>query len=291
MNILHLRYAIEVERTHSISRAAENLFMNQSNLSRAIRELEQNLNITLFRRTSQGVIPTPEGEAFLCHAREIVAQIDRIEELYRPGGGSALRLSIAAPASAPLSAALAQLCAAEDGDLAVTVADFSADALVDALANGQYKFGILRHAEELTPAVDLRLRERSLACDLLCTGRDTVLLSSVDALADTAEVTSSALADYTRVTAVPAPSAEELPSRRIAIADRLARLELVTTLPCSYTVEAYPDPHLLHRPGLIALPLADAPLCRTLLLYRKNVHLTPADHRLIDLLHREFGKK
>ncbi|MBR2131587.1 MAG: LysR family transcriptional regulator, partial [Oscillospiraceae bacterium] len=45
MNILHLRYAIEVDRTRSISKAAENLFMNQSNLSRSIRELEQSLGV------------------------------------------------------------------------------------------------------------------------------------------------------------------------------------------------------------------------------------------------------
>ena len=40
MNTLHIKYAIEVERTGSISRAADNLFMGQPNLSKAIRELE-----------------------------------------------------------------------------------------------------------------------------------------------------------------------------------------------------------------------------------------------------------
>ena len=51
MNILHLKYAVEIANTKSISRAAENLYMGQPNLSRAIKELEETLNITIFNRT------------------------------------------------------------------------------------------------------------------------------------------------------------------------------------------------------------------------------------------------
>ena len=53
MNTLHFKYAVEVERTGSISQAAENLFMAQPNLSKAIRELEDTLGITIFKRTSK----------------------------------------------------------------------------------------------------------------------------------------------------------------------------------------------------------------------------------------------
>lgn len=56
MNTLHFKYAVEVEKTGSISQAAENLFMAQPNLSKAIRELEDTLGITIFRRTSKGVV-------------------------------------------------------------------------------------------------------------------------------------------------------------------------------------------------------------------------------------------
>jgi DNA-binding transcriptional LysR family regulator len=38
MDLTHIKYAVEVERTKSITRAAENLFMGQPNLSRSIRE-------------------------------------------------------------------------------------------------------------------------------------------------------------------------------------------------------------------------------------------------------------
>ena len=58
MNTQHLKYAVEVERTGSITQAADNLYMAQPNLSKAIKELEDTLGISIFRRTSKGVVPT-----------------------------------------------------------------------------------------------------------------------------------------------------------------------------------------------------------------------------------------
>ena len=40
MNTLHFKYAVEIEKTRSITQAAENLYMAQPNLSKAIKELE-----------------------------------------------------------------------------------------------------------------------------------------------------------------------------------------------------------------------------------------------------------
>ena len=57
-NLLQLKYAVEVEKTGSISKAAENLYMNQPNLSKSIRELEDDLGIAIFDRTAKGVVPT-----------------------------------------------------------------------------------------------------------------------------------------------------------------------------------------------------------------------------------------
>ena len=79
MNILHLKYAVEIAKTGSLNKAAENLYMGQPNLSRAIRELETSLGITIFERTSRGMIVTADGEEFLQYARRILAQIDEME--------------------------------------------------------------------------------------------------------------------------------------------------------------------------------------------------------------------
>ena len=86
MNLQHLKYAVEVEKTGSITQAAENLYMGQPNLSKAIKELEGTLGVILFKRTSKGVLPTAQGKEFLRYAKSILDQVERMEELYRSGG-------------------------------------------------------------------------------------------------------------------------------------------------------------------------------------------------------------
>lgn len=98
MNIAHLKYAVEVEKTASITKAAENLFMGQPNLSRGIKELEETLGVKIFKRTSKGIVPTPQGEEFLGYAKSILAQIEEMESLYKPEKNNKLKFSISVPA-------------------------------------------------------------------------------------------------------------------------------------------------------------------------------------------------
>ena len=109
MNITHLRYAVEVARTGSISQAAETLCVGQPNLSKAIKELESSLGVTLFRRTSKGATPTPQGEAFLHYARSLLSQMDEMENLFAQGHAEQETLRVAATPSAVLTLAAAQL--------------------------------------------------------------------------------------------------------------------------------------------------------------------------------------
>ena len=81
MNTQHLKYAVEVERTGSITQAADNLYMAQPNLSKAIKELEDTLGISIFRRTSKGVVPTEKGAEFLVYAKRILTQLEKVEAL------------------------------------------------------------------------------------------------------------------------------------------------------------------------------------------------------------------
>ena len=53
MNLLHMKYAVEIAETKSINKAAEKLFVGQSALSRAIKELETSLGVTLFERSAK----------------------------------------------------------------------------------------------------------------------------------------------------------------------------------------------------------------------------------------------
>ena len=58
MNILHMKYAVEVARIGSINKAAEELYIAQSNLSRCIKDLEADLGIVIFDRSFRGMVLT-----------------------------------------------------------------------------------------------------------------------------------------------------------------------------------------------------------------------------------------
>ena len=55
MNLTHLRYMVEVERLGSITKAASALYMGQPNLSKAIKEMEREVGIPIFKRSAKGV--------------------------------------------------------------------------------------------------------------------------------------------------------------------------------------------------------------------------------------------
>ena len=103
MNTSYLKYVVEVGRVQSITKAAQNLYMGQPNLSKAIKELEKEIGITIFRRTAKGVVPTAKGKEFLGYAQGILSQIDELESLYKPRNENALELSVAMPRSASSS--------------------------------------------------------------------------------------------------------------------------------------------------------------------------------------------
>ena len=61
MNLLHMKYAVEVAETGSINKAAERLIIGQPNFIRAIKELEASLDGKICERSAKGVTCTPEG--------------------------------------------------------------------------------------------------------------------------------------------------------------------------------------------------------------------------------------
>lgn len=94
MTLQQLRYVVTVAETGNITEAAKRLFITQPSLTNAIRELEQEMQVTIFNRTNKGVIVSGEGEVFLSYARQILEQIELMEEKYMSGKEQKPRFSI-----------------------------------------------------------------------------------------------------------------------------------------------------------------------------------------------------
>lgn len=82
MTLTQLRYAITVSDAKSMNQAAKELFISQPSLSSAIKDLEEEIGVELFRRTNRGISLTPDGEEFIGYARQVVEQYQLIEVKY-----------------------------------------------------------------------------------------------------------------------------------------------------------------------------------------------------------------
>lgn len=82
MTLQQIFYVITISESGSMNRAAEKLFISQPTLTSAVRELESELGISIFRRTGKGTAPTPEGEEFLIYARQLYQQYELIDAKY-----------------------------------------------------------------------------------------------------------------------------------------------------------------------------------------------------------------
>ena len=89
MTFQQLTYVVEISKCGSINKAAHKLFLSQSGISTAVRELEEELGIRFFVRSNRGVEFTPEGKEFLGYAVSLLEQKQRIERLY--GGAGAFQ--------------------------------------------------------------------------------------------------------------------------------------------------------------------------------------------------------
>lgn len=82
MTLQQLRYVVTVAEKGTISDAAKELFISQPSLTSAIKELENEMQITIFNRTNKGIIVSNAGDEFLSYARQVLEQVNLLEEKF-----------------------------------------------------------------------------------------------------------------------------------------------------------------------------------------------------------------
>lgn len=152
MNTLHLlKYAVEVEKTGSITKAAEKLYMNQPHLSKAIKELEETFGIKIFDRTSKGITPTSKGSDFLVYAKNILSQIKEMESLCKYKSDNIFKISV--PRVSYISYAFTKFISSlyKDQDhnenIDIHYKETSPISVIKNIYNGDYNLGIVRYQE------------------------------------------------------------------------------------------------------------------------------------------------
>lgn len=294
MNIQHLRYAVEVEKTRSITEAAENLYMGQPNLSRAIRELESVLNIKVFDRTSKGIVPTSQGEEFLHYARSILAQFDEMTAHYQQPHDHPQALRLSVPRASYISQAFASFAQKADPRLVLDYKETNALRAIRNVTEDGYELGIVRYQASYEKYFLRTFAEKGLNYREIWSFRYRALMRADHPAALKPSVTLADLEDSVEITHgdsyVPSLPPHNQPSehsaaRRILVYERGSQFDLLSTLPKAYMWVSPVPSSLLDRWGLVQPPCIDhTALHKDVLIYRKQYILSPLDEQFLEEL-------
>ncbi|MBR4577508.1 MAG: LysR family transcriptional regulator [Clostridia bacterium] len=299
MNILHLKYVVSIAEHGSINQAAEELHVAQPNLSRVVRELEAELGLQFFLRSSRGMMLTPDGELFVQQARKILEQVDEMESLYKERKPGKQRFSVSVPRASYISEAFS----AFSRTLGPGEAEFfyhetnALQAVKDILEVG-YNLGIIRYASGYDKYYRQMLEEKGLDGELAAEFRYVLAMRADSPLAALGNIHFSDLDGYIRIAhadpyvpSLPLSVAKsgELPQapRSIFVFERGSQMDLLSTNPETYMwVSPLPE-RLLKTLGLVQRECTDdRRMYRDMLIRRKDYVLTELDKRFITELTR-----
>lgn len=291
MNILQLRYAVEVGRTGSISMAAKNLYMNQPNLSKAIRELEEDLGVVIFERTAKGVVPTERGRQVLDYAQSILGQVSEMETLFKPAVEHRARFDICVPRASYVSRALAAFVEAlGPEDMLVDYRETSSMRAIKYVAGGIHNLAVVRYQTVYEAYFLNALAERSLQYELVWEFSHVALMSRRHPLAGMDAVEPADLLVFTEIVHgdVFVPSLPVAEARRLAqetekrstvtVYERASQLELLSRIPTTYMWVSPTPKDALERFRLVQKPCkAPQNVCRDILVARAGYRYSKED--------------
>lgn len=300
MNLLYLKYAIEVASSGSINKAAEKLYMDQPNLSRCIKDLESSLGVSIFARSAKGMKVTPEGEEFLKFAESILKQVDTVENMFRKDYSEKKRFSISVPRASYICEAFSAFSQnlPTDGGFEIFYKETNANRAIKNILEENYRLGILRYAKHYEKYYKDMLDSRGMTYELIAEFRYELIMSKASPLASLSEIGFSDLADKIEIAHadpyVPSlPLAEvkkeELPEmeKRIFVFERASQFELLAKNPNTFMWVSPVPESVLHHYGLLQRRCAEnKKTYKDFLVRKKDYRLTDLDKSFITELCR-----
>lgn len=299
MNIVYLKYAVAVAKAGSLNKAAEELFVAQPNLSRAIKELERELGITVFERNSKGINLTLDGEKLVSYGKKILREIDELERDFTEKRATKTRFSVSAPRVSYISRAFAEFSltlSAEERFEAYYKETNARHTIKDVLEN-DYKLGIVRYPSQYDRQFKDTFESKGLSHELIAEFNYVLITSKDGPLAKLDAITAEKLDGFIEIAhADPfAPSVsseelkrEELPdsvSRRIFVFERASQFDVLSSNADTYMWVSPVPKKLLDRYGLVSKkPVAADRTYRDVVIYPKTYKLSTRDKAFITAL-------
>ena len=295
MNILHMKYAVEVAKAGSLNKASEVLLVATPNISRSIKELEGDLGIAIFERTAKGVTLTPEGEEFINYAKELLNQIDQIENFYKKGTSKKQTFSISVPRACYISDAFSEFSKHISDDPAeIFYKETNSQRTIKNILNHDYKLGIIRYAANYDKYFKTMLEEKGLTYEMITEFSYSLIMSKDSELAQKEVITFDDLKGLIEIAhadpyvpSMPLSKVvkEELPDiidRRIFIFERASQFELLHKNPETFMWVSPAPCDILERYNLVQKKCIDnKKIYKDILIYKNGYKLSALDRKFI----------
>lgn len=267
LTLQKMRYLVAVAEKGSITGAAGELFVSQPGLTKTIHEVEDEVGIRIFERSSKGITVTKQGEEFLAYVRQVLEQVDLLQEHFMQQGAHKRLFCISSQHYGFAVRAFADLVREyADDRYDFSFRETATYEIVEDVAEMRSALGIL-YLNDYNETVLRRLfKERNCVFEEVCVTVPHALLSRRHPLAQRESLLPEELAPYPYLcyeqgTHNSLYLAEEMcssvePSRTIRVRDRATLCNLLTEVN-GYTVSSGGiDREFLH-PGLLAIPLRE----------------------------------
>lgn len=300
MNTQFFRYAVEIERTGSITKAAQNLFMAQPNLSKTMKEIEEQLGYEVFERTPGGMVPTEKGRNFLVCAKNILEQIKKMEAIGEANGGQLQQFRISIPRGSYITKGCVEFVAGLDEAKAmeITIQETNSIQAINNVAYEQFNLGIIRYQSIYENYFLDFAASKKLRCEPLWEFEYLALMSAGHPLAEQEDIQAKDLGAYTEILhadlmipfienqGVEMQRVKKELNKHIYVYDRGCQFDLLTRIPTTYMwVSPLPESYL-QKYGLVQRKChASHNSYKDILVYREGYELGEMDARFLEKLH------
>ena len=294
MRIQQLEYLERIVEAGSINEAAKRLFLTQPSLSNAVKELENEMRIQIFQRSSGGISLTAEGREFMTYSKQILDQVNLMNERYKNGQQRKQSFSVSAQHYAFVVHAFVELIKSVNAnEYQFTLRETETQNIFNDLAQFKSELGIL-YTNGFNQKIMQRLfKENNLVFTPLFVAKPHIFVSRYNPLTSKSSVNLSDLEDYPYLSYEQGEVnsfyfSEEILStlshkKSIKVSDRATIFNLMVGLN-GYTISSGIISSKLNDDKIVAIPLnVDDDITMGWLKHRQ-VELSPLAERYLTML-------
>ena len=302
ITLQQLKYVLAVADKGSINEAAKSLLISQPSLSNSIKELEQELKITIFVRTNRGMILTNEGYEFLGYARQVIQQYEMLEEKYLGNKSSKQNFCISTQHYGFAANAFISLVQKFGGDqYEFTIRETKTFEIIDDVKNLRSELGIIYLSNYNKTVLQKLIRESNLKFVSLIEAKPHIFISENHPLANKSLVSLEDLDEYPCLSFEQGVYnsfyfSEEILSTRsvkksIKISDRAAIFDFMVGLN-GYTISSgiYPS-YFLNGRNIISIPLDVDEVINIGIIMHKDMRLSHLGQLYLEILKSFFNNE